>query len=254
MAKLNLQQLTMSARTAIVKHSPEILMGFGIAGWAVGTVLAVRATPKAMRCIEEEKEEREVDILSPLETVKATWKCYIPAAVTCVAATGCLIGSCSTSVRRHAALATAYKLSETALDEYREQVVETIGEKKEKAIQDKVNEKQIEKMPPDKHLVIETGRGNTLCLDPLSQRYFRSDLEVIRRAENRVNKEMIHGLYGTANINDFYDEIGLERTDTGDMMGWNTERLMDLNITPGMTPWDEPCIVIGHYNRPDYLM
>lgn len=253
MAKPNVQHLIKSARTAIVKHSPEILTGFGIAGMIGGTVLAVRATPKALRCIEDAKDEKGDD-LSPMEIVKATWKCYIPAAIACTGATGCLIGSCSVSTRRHAALVTAYKLSETALDEYREQVIETVGEKKEKTIQDKVNEKQIEKMPADPHNIINTGKGNTLMLDPLSQRYFRSDLEVIRRAENAVNKEMIHGLYGTANINDFYDEIGLARTDTGDMMGWNTERLIDLNITPGMTPWDEPCIVIGHYNRPDYLM
>ena len=253
MAKPNIQHFVNSARTSIVKHSPEILLGFGIAGWMAGTVLAVKATPKAVRCLEDAASEKEDD-LTPLEIVKASWKCYIPAAVTCAIATGCLIESCSGSTRRHAALVTAYKLSETALDEYREQVIETVGEKKEKNIQDKVNEKQIEKMPVEPQNIVNTGRGNTLCLDPLSQRYFRSDLEVIRRAENSVNKEMIHGLYGTANINDFYDEIGLDRTDVGDMMGWNTEHLMDLNITPGMTPWDEPCIVIGHYNRPDYLM
>lgn len=253
MAKPNLQQLMVSARTAIVKHSPEILIGFGIAGWMAGTVLAVRATPKAVRCIEDATNEKEDD-LTPLEIVKATWKCYIPAAVTCVAATGCLIGSCSTSVRRHAALATAYKLSETALTEYQEQVTETIGEKKEKNIQAKVAEKQIEKAPVDQHNIISTGHGNTLFLDPLSQRYFRSDLEFIRRAENNLNKEILHSMYGTVNINEFYDEIGIDRTETGDMMGWNTDHMMDLNITPGAAPWGEPCFVIAHYSRPDYLM
>lgn len=253
MANQNVQHFIKSVRTSIVKHSPEILIGIGIAGWAAGTVLAVRATPKAVRCIEEARCEKEDD-LTPLEIVKASWKCYIPAAVTCVAATGCLIGSCSVSTRRHAALATAYKLSETALDEYREQVVETIGEKKEKNIQDKVNEKQIEKTPVDQQHIIHTGKGNTLFLDPLSKRYFYSDLEFIRRAENNLNKEILHSIYGTMNVNEFYDEICLERTDIGDMLGWNTDRMMDLNITPGATPWGEPCFVVGHYNRPDYLM
>lgn len=252
MNKLSVPQFFKSTGAAISKHSPEILTGLGIAGMIATTVLAVKATPKAMACIEEAKEEKNDD-LSPMEVVKATWKCYIPAAVTGMVSTGCLIGSCSVSTRRHAALVTAYKLSETALEEYRDQVIEDIGEKKEKNIQDKVNLKQIEKEPVDPRNIIETGRGNTLCLDPLSGRYFRSDLEFIRRAENAVNKEMIHGLYGTANINDFYDEIGLDRTDIGDMLGWNTERLMNLNITPGMTSWDEPCAVIGHYTRPDYL-
>lgn len=253
MAKPNLQQLMVSARTSIAKHSPEILMGLGIAGWAVGTVLAVKATPKAVKCIEDATYEKEDD-LTPLEIVKASWKCYIPAAVTCVAATGCLIGSCSTSLRRHAALATLYKISETAMDEYQEQVVEEIGEKKEKNIRDKVNEKQIEKIPVDQRNIINTGKGTTLFLDPLSQRYFYSDLEFVRRAENNVNKEILHSIYGTVNVNEFYDELCLEHTDVGDMVGWNTDRMMDLNITPGATPWGEPCFVIGHYNRADYLM
>lgn len=253
MAKTNVQQFIAGTRTAIVKHSPKILMGFGIAGMIATTVLAVKATPKAMRCLEDAADEKQDD-LTPMEMVKATWKCYIPAAVTCAVATGCLIGSCSVSTRRHAALATAYKLSETALDEYREQVIETVGEKKEKAIQEKVNEKQIEKTPVDQHHIINTGKGNTLFLDPLSKRYFYSDLEFIRRAENNLNKEILHSIYGTVNVNEFYDEICLDHIDIGDMLGWNTDRMVDLNITPGATPWDEPCFVIGHYNRPDYLM
>lgn len=253
MNKLSVPNFIKSTGAAISKHSPEILTGFGIAGMIATTVLAVGSTPKAMRCIEEEKHEKHVDTLSPMETVKVTWKCYIPAAVTCAAATACLIGSCSVSARRHAALLTAYKLSETALTEYREQIVETIGEKKEQAVQEKVNQKQIDKTPVDPNNIYITGRGNTLFLDPLSQRYFRSDIDLIRRAENTLNKEILHSIYGSVTINDFYDEIGIPRTDTGDMMGWDTDRMIDLNLTPGMTDREEPCIVIGHYNRPDYM-
>lgn len=37
------------------KHSPEILTGIGIAGMITTTVMAVRATPKALILIEEKK-------------------------------------------------------------------------------------------------------------------------------------------------------------------------------------------------------
>lgn len=252
MDKASVPQFIKSARMAIHKHSPEIFMGLGIAGFAITTVLAVKATPKALVLIEEAAHEKEND-LTPLEVVKATWKCYIPAAVTGVASTMFLINSCSVSMRRNAALTAAYKLSDTALTEYREQVIESIGEKKEQNIQEKVNQKQIDKMSVDQENIYITGKGNTLFLDPLSQRYFRSDLELIRRAENTLNKEILHSIYGTVNINDFYDEIGIPRTDTGDMMGWSTDRMMDLNITTGASPWGEPCFVIGHYTRPDYM-
>ena len=107
---------------------------FGIAGMITTTVLAVRSTPKALKLIEEKKKEEGVDKLTPAETVKTAWKCYIPAMVLGATSVGCLVGASRVSLRRNAALATAYKLSETALTEYREQVVETIGEKKEQGL------------------------------------------------------------------------------------------------------------------------
>lgn len=252
MNKPNFARLIRSAQTAVSKHSPEILTGIGIAGMITTAVLAVRATPKALQLIEEKKEEAQTDKLTPIDTVKATWKCYIPAAVTCVTSTACLIGASRVSLRRNAALATAYKLSETALTEYREQVVETIGEKKEQTVREKVNQKQIEKTPVSKNEIFITGDGETLCLDPLSKRLFKSDQDRIRKAENALNKQMIHDICGSVSLNEFYDELGLDRTDIGDILGWNTENLIDLDITPGLTENGKPCLVIGHYNAPKY--
>ena len=119
-----------SMRTAVKKHSPEILTGIGIAGMITTTVMAVRATPKALILIEEKKDELEVDELTPKETIQAAWTCYIPAAAIGTVSVACLIGASSVNMRRRAALATAYTLSESALKEYQEKVVETIGEKK----------------------------------------------------------------------------------------------------------------------------
>lgn len=252
MNKLNVAGFFKSAQAAVVKHSPEILTGIGIAGMIATTVLAVKATPKALKLIEEKKQEENTDQLMPIETVKTAWKCYIPAAVTGAASIVCLIGASSVSLRRNAALAAAYKLSETALTEYREQVVETIGEKKEQTIREKVSQKQIEKTPVSTNEVYITGEGETLFLEPLSKRYFKSDIERVRRVENLLNKQMLHDFCGVASLNEFYDELGLERTDTGDILGWNTERLIDLDITAGMTQNGKPCLVIGHYNAPIY--
>ena len=108
------------------KHSPELLTGAGIAAGVTTVVLAVKATPKALQLIEEEKHNQKTDHLKPVDTVKATWKCYIPAALTGTASVACIIGANSVNARRHAALAAAYELSTTALKEYRGKVVETI--------------------------------------------------------------------------------------------------------------------------------
>ena len=125
MIKFNVRQIIKGLQVTMAKHSPEILTGIGITGMVATTVLAVRATPKAIALLEEKK--LETDHISAVDTVKTTWKCYIPAAVTGITSIACLIGANSVNARRSAALATAYSLSQTALTEYKDKVVETIG-------------------------------------------------------------------------------------------------------------------------------
>ena len=69
-------------KTSIKKHSPVILTGIGIAGMITTTVMAVRATPKALILIEERKEEIGVNQLEAVDLIKTTWMCYVPAALT----------------------------------------------------------------------------------------------------------------------------------------------------------------------------
>lgn len=249
-----------NVKLSLSKHSPEILIGFGITGMITTTVLAVKATPKALKLIEDRKQELEVDSLTPVETVKTTWKCYVPAAITGAVSTACLIGSHSVNAKRNAAIATAYKLSETAFSEYREKVVETIGEKKEKSVRDKVSEEVIKKNPVSQTEIIVTGKGSTLCFDPLSSRYFYSDLEKIHRAANKLNYDINTSPFHNdgVTLNDFYNEIGLPGTMTGDSLGWNLHTGL-IKVYPsaqiveeGEEHEGEPCLVLNFENPPQY--
>lgn len=252
MHKLNLANLVSNTRQFANKHSPEILTGIGIAGMITTTVLAVRATPKALELLEEKKNEDWVDELSPLEVVKTAWKPYVPAAVTGIASVACLIGASSVNAKRNAALATAYKLSETALTEYREKVIETIGEKKEKTVRDKVAEERVKKNPVSKSEVIVTNNGTTLCFDPISARYFKSSIDKIKRAENELNKQMLHDISGYVSLNDFYDELGLDHTSVGDDLGWNVDRLIDISFSSQLNDNGEPSVVLDYLVAPKY--
>ena len=250
MRKPNLANFMASTREFINKRSPEILTGIGIAGMITTTVLAVRATPKALELIEEKKDEDAVDELSPLEIVKTAWKPYIPATVTGVVSVSCLIGASSANAKRNAALATAYKLSETALSEYREKVIETIGEKKEKTVRDKVAEERVKKNPVSKSEVIVTNNGTTLCFDPISARYFKSSIDKIKRAENELNKQMLHDISGYVSLNDFYDELGLDHTTIGDDLGWNVDKLIDISFSSQLNDNGEPSVVLDYVVTP----
>lgn len=252
MNKLNAAKVFANTKKSLAKHSPEILTGIGIAGMVTTTILAVKATPKAMMLIEEKKKVAEVDKLAPVDVVKTTWKCYIPAAVTGIAATACLIGSTKVSVRRHAALATAYKLSETAMNEYKDKVVEMVGEKKEKVIKEKVAEEKLIQNPVTKTEVIVTNEGTSLCYDYSSGRYFESSIAKIKDAQIAINERLLHSICGSVSLNDFYDELGLDHIDIGEILGWNTDELVDIHF--GYAPANDgrPCITISHNNPPKY--
>lgn len=251
MNKSNVSKFVKGMKMSMTKHSPEILTGFGIAGMLATTALAVKATPKAIRIIEEEKEATGEETLSTIDTVKLCWKCYIPATVTCVTSIGCLIGASSVNAKRNAALAAAYTLSDTAFREYREKVVETIGEKKEKTVKDKVAEERISKDPVTKKEIYITEKGNTLCYDAISGRYFKSDIEKIKKAVNDLNKMMLRDM--CISLNEFYDEIGLEHTTIGEELGWNLDNgLIELDFSSQLTDDGTPCLVLDYHIAPKY--
>ena len=230
MNKSNLSKIVKGIRTSISKHSPEILTGIGIAGMITTTIMAVRATPKALILIEEKKEEIDVDKLTPIELIKTTWTCYIPAAITGGLSIICLIGASSVNARRNAALATAYTLSESALKEYQEKVIETIGEKKEQSVRDSIAKDRIKRDPVTSKEVIITERGNTLCYDVISGRYFKSDIDKLKKVENELNRRMRDEMY--ISLNEFYYEIGLKPIGIGDDLGWNIDHgYIELNFS-----------------------
>lgn len=260
MSKFNMSAIFNDGLKAVKKYTPEILTGIGITGMVTTTVLAVRATPKALILIEEKKRAKKFEgsdnpELTKIETVKAAWKCYIPAAVTGVCSIACLVGASSVNARRNAALAAAYTISETALSEYKEKVIETVGEKKEQAVRDAIAKDKVESNPVTQNNVILTDNGNTLCFDSLSGRYFKSDIEQIRRAVNNLNERLLLDTY--VSLNEYYDEIGLEEIHIGDQLGWtvnpdSSDRgLIELDFSSQLTD-GTPCMVVGFLNAPYY--
>lgn len=251
MNKLNISRIPKTVWLGMRKHSPEILTGVGIASMITTTVFAVKATPTALQLLEDAKREKG-EPLTPPEKVKAAWKPYIPAAVTGVLGVTCLIGASSVNVRRTAALAAAYRVSETALTEYREAVVDTVGEKKEREIKEKAAQKRVDSVTVTEDQIINTGNGNTLFMDPWSNMVFRSSRNAVERAENVINKRILHDISGNATLNEFYDELGLPHTVPGEDLGWTTDNPLNVCLEPTVTNAGEPCLMVWHESKPRY--
>ena len=252
MKKIDIQKIAKSFTLTLKKHSPAILTGIGVAGMVASTITAVRATPKALKLIEERKIALDVDKLTVGETIRTTWKCYIPSAVTGTLSAGCIVFASSVNHKRNTALATAYSLSETALKDYKDSVIKTVGEKKAEEIDKDVSKKQLERTPLVNKEVITVDRDGDLWFDPISKRYFRSTRNDVDRAVNELNRSMINE--GYASLNDFYYALGLDGVGYGDDLGWNVNKDW-LEISRGYTDTDadgHPCNVLKYAVAPEY--
>lgn len=250
MKKINFAGVINITKNLVTRYSSEILVATGIVGMLTTTVIAVKATPKAMQLIEEAKEEKGEE-LTKLETVKAAAKVYIAPAITAVTSTACIIGASKINRKRNAALATAYAISEAALNEYKDKVVATIGEKKEREIQDAIAKDDIDRAPVHTKEVFLTDNGNTLCYDVMSGRYFRSSMESLKSAICDLNFQMMDDVW--VSLNDFYDTIGLKQTQQGDLLGWSvTDGKIQPRFSSQISEKGEPCLVLKYNIAPSY--
>ena len=228
----------------VKSNSPEILTAMGVSGVITTSYFTAKATKQACGMLESE------DPYMPFkERAKIVWKCYIPAGVSGVVTIGCIIGASKSNARRTAAAVTAYSVTEKAFSEYKEKVVEEFGKNKEEKVREAIAQDHVEKNPPGSSEVIMIGTGQVLCCELYTHRYFKSDMEALRKAQNDINAMIVNGLYVT--LDEFYDLIGLTHTSSSNELGWDSDRLLELRFTPVLAEGNEPCIAFEYnYVKP----
>ena len=251
-----LSQITKNLGGVISKNSPHILTGLGCAGVLSTAVLAAKASPKALELIDYEETSRASKRLNPMsnwDKVKLTWKCYIPAGVVGVTTISCIVGANTVNMRRNAALASLYAVSETAFREYKTKVIQEIGKPKETKIRDDIAREHIQQNPLQNGSVIFTGNGDVLCYDKMSGRYFTSSYETIRQKVNDLNFRLRNEMRIT--LNELYYELNLPEIELGHLMEFNVEKgdgKIDPHYSTQLSEDGKPCLVIDFVVHPVY--
>ena len=245
---MNLRNIARKTGAKIVQKSPAILTGIGCAGVISTVIFAVRATPKAQLVVDRLKKEHDGDPIPKAELIKNVAPIYIPTGLMVCVTIGCIIGANRISSKRNAVLASLYSASELALKEYQEKVMERIGEKKEREVRDSIAADHLAKYPIHDNEVIITGKGQSLCFDTLSGRYFMSDYEQVRRVENTINRQIISDMWAT--LNEVYYELGLKEIDLGKYIGWDVDNMLHFEFSSQVAEDGRPCLVIGYTTQP----
>jgi hypothetical protein len=240
-------------RTGLIlrKNGPEIMLGFGVAGVAVGTVLACRATLKAENILVEARDMLdkidqvrnmpEVENYSDEDAKKDTaivyvqtgvklLKEYAPAVLVTAVSIGLILQSHNLLSRRNAALVAAYKLVDASFREYRKRVVEEYGEETDQKL--RFGQREIEVSSVDdkgrkKKKTIKILGTNDISpyafvfseeTSTMFKRNYDMNLNVLRSVQRFSNDRL--SWRGHLFLNEVLDDLGMPRTSAGAIVGW----------------------------------
>lgn len=250
-----------SVERFIVDNAPTILSGVGVVG-AVGTaVLTAKATFDAARIIriEDQKRLKAQEVMNahgePDENILAlmldnkekallVWKQYLPAAGICTVTVAAIVCANRMSIGRAAALAAAYSLNDKRFNEYKAKVAEKFNPTQEEKVRTEIAQDQVNRSQPVPTQLVVTGRDEQLFYDQPSGRYFKSDMETIRKLQNDLNRQVTQESYVT--LNDWYMMLGLQPTPYSDELGWNNDKHLDVQFSATMSGENLACMAIDY--------
>jgi Family of unknown function (DUF6353) len=221
------------------QNAPILLTAGGVSGVVVTAYLTGRASYAAGydNAINEDMMFEATDgrTTRAKKSIARHWRSYVPATLAGATAITCVIGAHRAHSRR--------TVSERAYSEYRDKIVEVLGEKKEQAVRDEIAQDRVSRNPPTTQELVLAGPGNVLCCEAFTGRYFHSDMETLRKAENELNAKILRNMY--AYLDDWYHMLGLPYTQQSGELGWDSDKLMELRWSSTLIE-GKPCLVFEY--------
>lgn len=239
------------------KHSPEILIVFGLAGTVASAVMACVATTKINDILDEAKTDIDEihDVMADEGAVEESGltkkdankalahvyaktgvelaKLYGPAVILGTLSMGCVLASNDILRKRNVALAAAYASVDKGFKEYRNRVIDRFGKEVDQELKYDIKSQKVETVEVDENgkekkvkKTVEVANPN--AYSPYAKFFDSSCLGYSDNAE--YNLCFLKAQQASANellknrkflfLNDVYDMLGIERTKAGQVVGW----------------------------------
>lgn len=243
-----------SQQLLVSQHAPRILFVGGVVGMVSSTVLACRATLKLEATLDDIEREktlahsvkgtvdspeydgeatytdnelaRDLRVIS-LQGVGAIAKLYAPAIVLGGVSVAALTKSHNILKDRNVALTVAYTALDAAFSRYRERVIDRYGDEVDRDLRyeseevDILNE-ETGKITQTSLVTNAPGAPYARWYDHESSRNWSVDPDInllfLRNVQNYMNDRLKSR--GHVFLNEVYDELGLDHTQAGAVVGW----------------------------------
>lgn len=219
----------MTKKLKLQKASPTILTCIGAFGVIATSVMTAKATLKAVQLLQKTADEKE-EKLTKLEMIRTAGPVYIPAVLLGASTISCIFGANILNKHQQAALTSAYALLNQSYKDYKKKVKELCGEETHNTIVESIAKEKCS----DMHIVAPNAVSNSTLdfneeqepeiirtfYDSFGERYFESTISRVIQAEYHLNRNFL--LSGVVSLNDFYELLGLDKTELGENVGWSS--------------------------------
>ena len=255
---MNIKRKLHMVKFKLKEKSPQILLGVGIAGVAVGTVLACKATLKLPEILEnaeevskqinkvkdmkrddytEEDAARDMTI-NYAQTGLAIAKNYAPSALVMATSIGCILSGFNVLNKRHLALVSAYTVLDNSYKSYRKRVATVVGDDVENKIYHGMKMEDVEVVDKKGNVKIEKKEvyENGSAYSPYSQffdngnEYWEDDAThnlMFLRAQQDYANDLLRAR-GYLFLNEVYEALGMYKTKFGQVVGWIYDEKNDI--------------------------
>lgn len=214
---MKLGRVATEAFGIIKRESPVILGAIGAVGVILTAVMTAKATPKAEIRILDKEDEKNAP-LTKVEAMVAVAPVYAPAIAIGSATIACIVASTILNNRQKMALSSAYILLDQSYKKYKDKIITLFGEDASRDAEREVTKDSIESLRK-----VETPSSDEVLIfyEKHRNELFERTLVEVKDAEYQLNKKFI--TTGRVSLNDFYEFLGLDAIEEGEVLGWNVD-------------------------------
>ena len=189
----------------IRKDKQFLLTSLSVVGVGLTLYSAIKDTTKACKIINGKMTFKE--------KVKKTWKYYIPSFTIATGTILCIIYSDHITQKQKATLLAALATAHNNYNSLRNSIDEVCDDETKQKIYNNITKSKISRED------YEDRTDEKIFYEEYGSKMFQMTIEDLLRAEYAFNKQL--SIVGMASLNDFYDFLGLPKTDYGERVGWS---------------------------------
>ena len=198
------------------QHSPELAAVATIFCFGLAVIEAIKATPKAKEELETKKKELNTEKLPVKDTVVIFGKNYWKTAASFAVGTALTVNAADKQIKLQkdvVNLVSEVSLGRAALNEFKAQMVEQIGEKKAEKVQYAVNQKEADAHSPVPGVNVtenpqsKQNEVGTWIYEPLTYQWFWDDPSKFDAYVGRAIHKMSGSMDGELNLYEWLMEL-----------------------------------------------